>query len=174
MKIPRRNHFQHRQATHKSSNTRSAYARSNSMRHAAVRTVTNWTTGSARKKKSGRRDSAPPPPDFCTHSQPESEAGPGSFRGPFSCAGESHTQSTHVPCQIPNSPIQAERSIIEAHGRIRRSPAYHSKAWQSQLGPSHAAHSSRRYRVRSGGQAITPHSGTVRRLGGASELVRAK
>ena len=104
---------------------------------------------------------------ICAHTPSQKVRQAPDRSGAFSCAGESHTQSTHVPCQIPNSQIRAERSIIEAHGRIRRSPAYHSKAWQSQLGPSHAARSSRRYRVRSGGQAITPNSGTVRRLGGA-------
>ena len=104
---PRRNRRQPRQATHKSSNTRSAYARTNSTRHAAGKTVTSWKTGSAPKRRSCRRRHALSPPDLRTPPSQKVRQAPDTLRGLF-----------HAPENVTPSPCRAMQyqSPIRAGG----------------------------------------------------------
>src|SRR6266853_4659822 len=83
MKVPQRNSQQPQQTNQKRSKTRSAYARTNSMRKEAGRTATNSKIGTARKNRSRSRNSKPPPPDLCTHSRQEGRQASGPLRGLF-------------------------------------------------------------------------------------------
>src|SRR5712692_9186947 len=102
------------------------------MRHAAGKTATNWKTGSAPKMKS-------PPPDSQIRARVENASVP--IRGLFYANPRLYIISI------------ANLSLAEYYPD--RVYLYDSQARQSQLGPSHAARSSPRYRVRDRGQAIT-------------------
>ena len=86
MQPPRRNYQRQSRASHESSNSRSAYGRTNSMKHVAGRTVMQWKTGSARKKKSRTRKHALSPPNTTCA---QSDLGPDP-RGLFHVTGDLH------------------------------------------------------------------------------------
>src|SRR6266849_9759174 len=127
------------------------------MRRAAARTVTKWKTGTARKRRSQVRNFEPPP-DSQIRARVENASVP--IRGLFYANPRLYIISI------------ANLSLAEYYPD--RVYLYDSQARQSQLGPSHAARSSPRYRVRDRGQAITPDARDLYLLGCAPQLVRAK